>query len=495
MINNSILNIKNQKIYIYNLFGIILISLLFITSSSANEDSKKCIVYMDGQLIYNPDNPKIHCTTLQILDNFWDNNNTNIPNPNKKPEDFTEILTTKDVISNGNMVCKNPSASNTKFTIKDAIEGETISGQCNEGYTGTVSATCQKDGNWSINNNCFSDCNNLENMYVDSSFINTTQTISNDEFVYSKCSIGYDGYQKHKCKNGIIGKTENLCILNTNYCQKLTNIENGSITYGNNQAINSTATLKCNTGYKINGNSSILCNADNETNGKWSDELGRCEIVRCPTTNLTITNGSYPTISSANNSYNTAISGICNTGYTGTISAVCDANGEWVKSGSCTLNLSFCPSISVTKGSLSFSNSMAMNSVATLKCNSGHGLVGNSTATCQANGKWNRPIGSCHAHCENQSYSFTIKICTGKGDADCIYDGYPYGEQCILKDNRVGTCKAEGIATVAHGTSGTNIASCGVFLVCNSAITTVTNINVQYKLTCTDGVLSISKPD
>ena len=374
-------------------FTIILISLLFITPSSANEDSKKCVVYRNGKLMYNPDNPKIHCTTLQILDNFWEENNVNVPNPNKKPEDFTEILTLKDITSNGNVVCKNPSTSNATFTTKDALEGETINGTCNEGYTGTVSATCNKNGNWDFSNNCFGDCNDLEDMYADIDFNDTIETISNDKFAYSKCDNGYDGFKKHKCEDGKL-ETTNQCRLNINYCQKLTNIENGSITYNNNQAINSIATLKCNTGYKLNGNNSIVCNVNNETNGKWSGELGNCEIIRCPIINLTVDNGLYQTVTTANNSYNTKINGTCNTGYTGTITATCNANGTWTKNGSCTLVR--CPTtLTIDNGSyqtITTSNN-SYNKTITGTCNTGY--TGTITATCNANGEWVKN-GSCN---------------------------------------------------------------------------------------------------
>ena len=40
--------------------------------------------------MYNPDNPKIHCDTLQLLDNYWNGADVNVPNQNKKPEEFAE---------------------------------------------------------------------------------------------------------------------------------------------------------------------------------------------------------------------------------------------------------------------------------------------------------------------------------------------------------------------------------------------------------------------
>ena len=393
---------ENQKKYIsiYNIFRIILILSLFLLLISKcfadNEDSKKCVVYRNGKLMYNPDNPKIHCDTLQLLDNYWNGTDVNVPNQNKKPEEFAEILTEKEIISNGRAVCKNPSASNAKFTAKDAIEGETINGTCNVGYTGTVSATCQKDGKWTTNGKCLGSCTNLSNMYKESSFNNPTKSVTDSESVYSKCGNGYDGYKKYTCDNGRIKEIINTCALSMDYCPTLSK-ENGTITYTNSGAINSKATLECNTGYEIiGGNTTTKCNSKNETSGVWSTTLGNCTpktctnpttqananaftktslkynetaitatcktgyngsisascdesgnwkytgnctIVRCPTTGLTIDNGSYPTISTANNSYNTTISGTCNTGYTGTISATCNASGVWVKSGSCEIIL------------------------------------------------------------------------------------------------------------------------------------------------------------
>ena len=140
-----------------------------------------------------------------------------------------------------------------------------------------------------------------------------------------------------------------------------------------------------------------------------------------------------------------------------------------------------------------------MGSVATLKCNSGYGLVGNSTTTCQTNGEWSNSIGSCHAHCENQNFSFTIKICTGKKDADCFYDDYPYrsNHNYILK-NKIGKCTVSGtIAVLEHGTSVLSACSCKfeLFLNGNTSLANRTvRKDVNYRLTCTDGVLSISKP-
>ena len=399
MINNSILNMENQRKYIsiYNIFRVILILSLFLSLINKcfadDEDSKKCVVYRNGKLMYNPDNPKIHCDTLQLLDNYWNGTDVNVPNQNKKPEEFAAILTEREIISNGRTVCKNPSATNAKFTAKDAIEGETINGTCNVGYTGTVSATCNKNGSWTINNKCLGSCTNLSNMYKDSGFSNPTKSVTDSEYIYSKCGNGYDGYKKYTCSNGRIKELISTCTLSMDYCPRLSK-ENGTITYTNEGALNSKATLKCNVGYEIIGGSTTTkCSSKNETNGDWNTTLGNCTpktcsnpttqananaftktslkyneaaitatcktgyngsisatcdesgswkytgnctIVRCPTT-LTIDNGSYPTISTANNSYNTTISGTCNTGYTGTITATCNASGVWVKSGSCTL--------------------------------------------------------------------------------------------------------------------------------------------------------------
>ena len=360
--------------------------------------------------MYNPDNPKIHCDTLQLLDNYWNGTDVNVPNQNKKPEEFAAILTEREIISNGRTVCKNPSVPNAKFTAKDAIEGETINGTCNVGYTGKVSATCQKDGDWTTNGKCLGSCTNLSNMYADSSFDNPIKSIADGKSAFSKCGNGYDGYKKYTCDNGKIKEIINTCALSMDYCPALSK-ENGTIKYTNSGAINSKATLECNTGYEIIGGSTTAkCNSKSETNGDWSIALGNCTpkvcsnpttqsnanaftkttlkyneeaitatcktgyngsisascdesgnwkytgnctIVRCPTTGLTIDNGSYPTISTTNNSYNTTISGTCNTGYTGTITATCNASGVWVKSGSCSI-LSGCKEFSYTGSQKSF---------------------------------------------------------------------------------------------------------------------------------------------
>ena len=271
MLKRKIIN-KAFTIILISILSLIYTNQLLANNAENNaNDSKKCIVYKDGKLMYNPDNPKIHCTTLQILDNYWDDNNTNVPNPNKKPEDFTEILTLKDITSNGNIVCKNPSVSNATFTTKEALEDETISGTCNTGYTGTVSATCQKDGSWSINNNCFSDCNNLENMYADSSFINTIKTISNDEFAFSKCDNGYDGFKKHKCEDGKL-ETTNVCSIIK--CNDLVNM------YKENTFANETSSInhnefayeKCGVGYE--GHKEYICNS-----GTIEISNDACEII------------------------------------------------------------------------------------------------------------------------------------------------------------------------------------------------------------------------
>lgn len=125
-----------KNICIHKAFILITILLTFILTASqtfAEDNSNKCVIIKDGKLVYNPDDPKIHCATFQILDNFWDDsNNTNIKTSNNI-EDYAQVLTKEDIISNDGPKDENGADTtnpddNTDEIPEDANDTETQCG-------------------------------------------------------------------------------------------------------------------------------------------------------------------------------------------------------------------------------------------------------------------------------------------------------------------------------------------------------------------------------
>ena len=134
--NKHFNNIRNISIHFFItlLLGssIILYTQNLTFANEEDENNKKCIIYKNGELMYNPDNPNIHCNTLQILDNYWEEESLNIPQESTPLEKFADILNEDEIVANGKTVCKNPSASNATFSKNSALEDTVITGQSNQ---------------------------------------------------------------------------------------------------------------------------------------------------------------------------------------------------------------------------------------------------------------------------------------------------------------------------------------------------------------------------
>lgn len=216
----------------------------------------------------------------------------------------------------------------------------------------------------------------------------------------------------------------------------------------------------------------------------------------------------------------------CATGYkpagTGTVAAVnnskkyplikCSSNGKWSQNGTyymgCAKDMEYCPSLAtIANASISYSDSRAMGSVATLNCNSGYGAAGTTSITCNTgntSGSWSGTLGNCGRNCNSKSYSADIKICTNNSSSDCYYNMTDTGKStwnkaCNLKGNAA-SCKVNGTVTLSHGTSTVLSKNCKFVLYEGNLggggdpWCVDKNANVPYKVTCNDGSLIISKP-
>ncbi|XP_078573919.1 P-selectin-like [Branchiostoma floridae x Branchiostoma japonicum] len=150
-------------------------------------------------------------------------------------------------------------------------------------------------------------------------------------------------------------------------------------------------TVTCNSGYGLSGVSPLTCQAD----GTWSNPVGTCEPDQCSTL-AAPTNGAR-TPPTGSNSFQDRVSFTCNSGYVlnGATSVTCQVGGTWSDPvPTCTPRA--CPTLTApTNGALSPNGPYAYPNQVTVTCNSGYQLNGVSPVTCQADGTWSNPVGTC----------------------------------------------------------------------------------------------------
>ena len=280
------------------------------------------------------------------------------------------------------------------ITSENNFYGNEIIGVCNAGYAGTPKIKCGADGNWKVlSGSCTQNTTFCPTLSVANGTVDNRRTLGS--YAVLRCNKGYklSGDNTVLCtENGTWRGEFGTCELDTNYCREIdSNTIAGEIEYiDGNRALGSKAKVKCNNGYMLKGNGTLTCK-DNKTWGLTSDI---CEVISCY--NLPSTNNVgdwYGNMAIKGQE----IQGGCKNGYTGKPKAICDKNGEWKITNNCAVDMYYCSSLSVADGKIQYSNERAIGSKATLTCNEGYELSGNSSVSCSEgkDGLWSDKIGSC----------------------------------------------------------------------------------------------------
>ena len=240
---------------------------------------------------------------------------------------------------------------------------------------------CQSDKTWSLTSGTCEliSCFNLAPAENVSEWYGNIAT--KDQEVYGVCKKGYTGKPKATCNGDGQWEITNNCAVNMHYCGSLL-VANGGVNYSNKQAAGSEAILTCNTGYELFGKSSVSCDVDKD--GLWSDKIGSCQKVRCPTS-LALSNGKY-TITNDNNKFGDKVVGNCNSGYVGEPVATCNADKTWSTTGSC--ELVECNGLDKVNPHSEYGSTTTAKYGASVKGTCEIGYKGNPIASCQADGTW-----------------------------------------------------------------------------------------------------------
>ncbi|XP_078615661.1 P-selectin-like isoform X2 [Branchiostoma floridae x Branchiostoma japonicum] len=197
--------------------------------------------------------------------------------------------------------------------------------------------------------------------------------------------IAIYGSTTRTCSNdGTWTGTPLVCVQATR-CQPLTFPTNGALSPLAPHIYPSTVMFTCDPGYVLNGAETTTCRRD----GSWSNPvptctLGQCSMLTAPT------NGALTPV---------GVIFTCNPGYVrngAEISTCHGADGSWSNPvPTCTPRP--CPRLTApTNGTLNPTGpDYAFPIQVTVTCNSGYDLDGVSPVTCQADGTWSNPVGTC----------------------------------------------------------------------------------------------------
>uniref|UniRef100_A0A8R1I5J8 Sushi domain-containing protein n=1 Tax=Caenorhabditis japonica TaxID=281687 RepID=A0A8R1I5J8_CAEJA len=257
---------------------------------------------------------------------------------------------------------------------------------------------------------------------------NPTVEYSSGTSGYLMCNLGYSlsGSVSTMCTNGVwsptIGQCTNALALGqtTGNCEAIPAITSGTITYSSigTYPSGTTATLSCNLMNTVTGSTTSTC-----LSGVWNPPLGNCVGGSAGGTDSTGTTCTNPTVIngvitySQGNTYDltrpylTTATLKCNSGYTlsGNSLSTCTGRAFTPNFGTCTFgstsstssSSSTCTILIVINGQVTYSQGTPYDltrpalTVATLMCNSGYTLSGDSTSTC-TNGVFTPTLGTCN---------------------------------------------------------------------------------------------------
>ncbi|XP_066271291.1 sushi, von Willebrand factor type A, EGF and pentraxin domain-containing protein 1-like [Branchiostoma lanceolatum] len=173
-------------------------------------------------------------------------------------------------------------------------------------------------------------------------------------------------------------------------CPPLSAPANGALSPAGANSYQDVVTFTCNQGYELDGASSVTCQVDQT----WSQPVPTCRALQCPALSAPSNGALSP---DGANSYQDAVTFTCNTGYglDGASSVTCQADQTW-SAPIPTCQPRECPTLSPpANGALSPAGANSYQDVVTFTCNQGYGLDGASSVTCQADQTWSAPIPTC----------------------------------------------------------------------------------------------------
>ncbi|XP_019647923.1 PREDICTED: LOW QUALITY PROTEIN: sushi, von Willebrand factor type A, EGF and pentraxin domain-containing protein 1-like [Branchiostoma belcheri] len=266
--------------------------------------------------------------------------------------------------------------------------GDQVTFACDLGYSlnGSISRTCQADGTWS---GVQPVCNSLRCQTLASPAHGTVAGGSTfgDTATYS-CDTGYEavgGTPVRMCMASLTWSgTQPSC--NKISCVSLSSPVNGGIT-GSNQ-YGDTVTYDCSTGFMLMGDQTRTCQSDQQ----WSGTQPYCQRLQCPQLG-TIANGA----STGGLYYGDYASFTCNPGYEiqGNSTAVCMDDGQW-SSTAPTCIAKECHALRAPADG-TMSGTFFVGDRVTFSCKAGYNLVGNNVIVCQDSQSWSGSVPKCES--------------------------------------------------------------------------------------------------
>ncbi len=212
--------------------------------------------------------------------------------------------------------------TNGSVSATSATLGNSVSYQCNNGYTqtgGSATRTCQTDG----------------------TFSGTPATCG-----------------PVTCSGAVAPQNGN--------------VSSASATFGNN------VTYSCNTGYTMNGSNSRACQA----NGTFAGAAPTCAPVDCGAPTAPGNGGASAPVTT----YGSTVTWSCGAGYglVGGGTGTCQANATWTTAPTCTTDCGTLTA--PTNGGVTYNPNTLLNGVANYTCNANATMNGAATRTCSAAG-------------------------------------------------------------------------------------------------------------
>ncbi|XP_035667592.1 CUB and sushi domain-containing protein 3-like [Branchiostoma floridae] len=150
-------------------------------------------------------------------------------------------------------------------------------------------------------------------------------------------------------------------------------------------------TFTCNTGYTRTGDQTTTCQAD----GTWSNPVPTCTPVQCNA--LTAPrNGTLSPVAASYNYQNT-ITFTCDRGFdiVGATDTTCQADGRWSRPVPTCRPVQCLALTAPVNGALSPVGANSYPDTVTFTCNQGYDLIGATNTTCQADRTWTYPVPRC----------------------------------------------------------------------------------------------------
>ncbi|XP_053387663.1 sushi, von Willebrand factor type A, EGF and pentraxin domain-containing protein 1-like [Mercenaria mercenaria] len=319
----------------------------------------------------------------------------------------------------------------------DTLEGtkvnNTVSFQCNPGFhlNGTRIIMCSGDGKWTEGPTCLPDCGDpprIEN--------GTVSRNSSDSMLSVQCNNGYILNIDNVIKCASNGKWTALPSCDPVSCGIPEIPRNGMLLTISGTKFNALATMKCDEGFSLTGNSVIIC----LNNGSWTLNP-RCIQIDCRTPK--IANGNIiGSNESTNATFGSTIHVTCNKGYSlvGSDTIQCGIGGHWNTIPTCELVTCGLPEIPVN-GAIASIQETTFNITVSIKCHSGYVLNGTGLVTCSNHGNWTQSP-TCIPDCGSPPNITNGKITglTNRGNIFSVLCNYGYS----LTGNSAVRCDAYG---------------------------------------------------